>query len=79
MPKMEKHYTNGDITVVWKPELCQHSTLCWRNLIQVFNPNKHPWVDMQGADTDTIIVQVEHCPSRALTWFKNTGEVEAEK
>ena len=68
---MEKHYSNGDITVVWKPEICQHSTLCWRNLLQVFNPKKHPWVDMEGADTDTIIAQVDQCPSKALTWFRN--------
>lgn len=71
---MEKHYTNGDITVVWKPETCQHSTICWRNLIQVFNPKKHPWIDMQGADTETIIAQVEQCPSKALTWFKNSAD-----
>ena len=71
---MEKHYTNGDITVVWKPDICQHSTLCWRNLLQVFNPRKHPWVDMQGADSETIIAQVEQCPSRALTWHRNSEQ-----
>ncbi len=69
---MEKHYTNGDITVVWKPDICQHSTLCWRQLLQVFDPRKHPWVNMEGADSETIIAQVERCPSGALSWFRNT-------
>lgn len=71
---MEKHYTNGDITVVWKPDICQHSTICWRNLLQVFNPRKHPWVNMEGADSETIIAQVEQCPSGALTWFRNSEQ-----
>ncbi len=69
---MEKKYTNGEITVVWKPDICQHSTLCWRNLLAVFNPREHPWINMDGADTETIIAQVDKCPSRALTWFRNT-------
>lgn len=71
---MEKHYTNGDITVVWKPDICQHSTICWRNLLQVFNPRNHPWVNMEGADSESIIAQVEQCPSGALTWFRNSEQ-----
>ncbi len=71
---MEKHYTNGDITVVWKPDICQHSTICWRNLLQVFNPRNHPWVNMEGADSESIIAQVEQCPSRALTWYRNSEQ-----
>lgn len=68
---MEKHYSNQDITVVWRPEICEHSTRCWRNLIAVFNPKNRPWIDMDGAETGQIIAAVELCPSRALTWFRN--------
>lgn len=74
---MEKHYTNNDITVVWKPDVCIHSTRCWRGLINVFNPRQRPWIDMDGADTEAIIAQVEKCPSGALSWHRNqTEEVE---
>lgn len=73
---MEKQYSNGDITVVWKPDACIHSTLCWRGLTEVFNPKKRPWVNMETADSETIIAQVGKCPSGALSWFRN-GATEA--
>jgi uncharacterized Fe-S cluster protein YjdI len=73
---VEKHYTNGEITVAWKPDVCIHSALCWQNLRAVFDPRKRPWIDVQGADTEAIIAQVERCPSGALTWFRN-GEGES--
>jgi len=71
-----KEYTNGDITVVWKPDVCIHSTLCWKGLIEVFNPKKRPWVNMEGADTQTIIAQVEKCPSGALSYYRNSEQGE---
>lgn len=68
---MEKHYSNGDITVVWKPDSCIHSTICWRNMLSVFDPRKRPWINMEGADSDAVIAQVEQCPSGALSWYRN--------
>ncbi len=73
---MEKQYTNGEITIVWKPDACIHSTLCWRGMIDVFNPKKRPWINMEGADSEAVIAQVEKCPSGALSFFRNS---EAEK
>lgn len=61
-------YTNGDITVVWKPELCKHSGRCVTQLPKVFNLKTKPWVTMTGADSETIKLQVERCPTGALSW-----------
>ncbi len=72
----QKKYTNGDITITWKPGVCQHSTLCWKGLLQVFNPQKRPWVDMDGASTEQIIEQVGKCPSGALSYTMNS-EIES--
>lgn len=69
--KADKKYTNGEITVVWKPALCIHSALCWKGLNAVFDPNKRPWITMAGASSEEIIAQVDKCPSGALSWFRN--------
>lgn len=63
-----KRYSNGEITVVWKPEICVHSKKCWLQLGQVFRPRERPWVNMSGAPTQSIREQVEKCPSKALSW-----------
>jgi uncharacterized Fe-S cluster protein YjdI len=68
---MTKHYTNGEITVVWKPDLCRHTGICARGLPQVFDPRRRPWVVLDSADSTTVSAQVERCPSGALTWFRN--------
>lgn len=72
MAKETHHYTNEEVTVVWKPKICIHSTACWKGLIEVFNPREKPWVKMDGATTEKIIEQVKKCPSGALSYFLNT-------
>jgi uncharacterized Fe-S cluster protein YjdI len=69
MENITKKYTNGDITIVWQPEVCIHSKLCWTELMAVFNPRNRPWINMDGADTERIKQQVDRCPSGALSYF----------
>ena len=71
MPVETLKYTNGEVTVVWKPNVCIHSTICWKGLIDVFNPRERPWIKMDGADTEKIIEQVRQCPSGALSYLLN--------
>lgn len=71
MSKDVHSYTKGELTVVWKPEICIHSTICWKGLIQVFNPKEKPWIKMNGASTARIIEQVKKCPSGALSFYGN--------
>ena len=67
----DRKYTNGEITVYWKPNKCIHATTCFRELIEVFNPRKRPWVNMQGAPTKRIIEVVDKCPTQAILWKYN--------
>ena len=64
-------YSNGEVTIVWKPELCIHSGNCVRGLPDVFKPRQKPWINADGASTEKIIDQVKKCPSGALSYFFN--------
>lgn len=65
-----KTYSNGEITVIWQPSLCQHSRRCFQELPTVFDPKARPWVDMEGATTEQIVAQVGRCPSGALSYTR---------
>jgi len=67
----QKEYTNGEITVIWKPGVCIHSGNCVRGLDKVFNPKNRPWIKMYSASTDAIIQTINNCPSGALTYKRN--------
>ena len=71
MSKETLKYTNDEVTVIWKPKVCIHSTICWKGLIEVFNPKERPWIKMDGATTEKIIEQVRRCPSGALSYYLN--------
>ena len=64
---LKKEYTNGDITVVWQPDLCIHSGVCFRSLPNVFRPRERPWIQMENADSSAIADTVNACPSGALS------------
>ncbi|MBI2283471.1 MAG: (4Fe-4S)-binding protein [Bacteroidetes bacterium] len=78
MPISTLKYTNGEVTVVWKPGICIHSRICWTGLREVFDPTKRPWINMQGGTTEQIIEQVRKCPSGALSYFRNNEDAENE-
>jgi len=71
MPLSTVKYTNNEVTVVWKPDTCIHSCICWTELKEVFDPTKRPWINMNGGITEKIIEQVRKCPSGALSYFMN--------
>ncbi|HRN49068.1 MAG TPA: (4Fe-4S)-binding protein, partial [Niabella sp.] len=46
------NYANEEVTVIWKPEFCQHSTRCWTQLPQVFKPSLKKWIEPDGAPAE---------------------------
>ena len=65
--KHSKTYSNGEMTLLWQPDKCTHSAICFKGLPQVFDPGKRPWVTPENASTIEIIDQVNKCPSGALS------------
>lgn len=70
----DKEYSNGDVTIVWKPDMCIHSEKCWRGLPSVFNPKSRPWINAEGASSQEIIDQVKNCPSGALSYYTTSDK-----
>ncbi len=71
MKDITKKYSNGEVTIVWKPHICIHSGVCFRGLPQVFDPRRRPWITADTATTKEIIDQVKKCPSGALIYYVN--------
>jgi len=74
MKDVTTKYSNGEITVVWKPGRCQHSAICFRGLPEVFDPRVRPWIRPEHATTQQIVNQVEKCPSGALSFFRKDSQ-----
>jgi len=66
-----KNYSNGEVTIVWKPDVCIHSGICVKGLPGVFQPREKPWIKINAASTDELINQVKQCPSGALSYYMN--------
>ncbi|CAM1348696.1 (4Fe-4S)-binding protein [Tenacibaculum crassostreae] len=78
--EITKEYSNAGLTVYWKPNTCIHAKKCWKGLLQVFNPQNRPWINMEGATTKRIMKQIDECPSGALSYkMKNEVVDEASK
>ena len=67
MKSITKRYSKDDVTVVWAPDKCIHSGICFRGLAPVFDPRRKPWIIMDNASSSEIIAQVKKCPSGALS------------
>jgi uncharacterized Fe-S cluster protein YjdI len=79
MDPNDRKYSNKDITVHWKPAKCIHATTCYRELREVFDPRKRPWVNMDGAPTEKILDIVRRCPTDALTFEWNEAGKASDK
>ncbi len=69
---IRKEYTNGELTVVWKPGICIHSGECVKGMPGVFDPKRKPWIIAEDAETKKLKETIDKCPSGALTYFMNT-------
>ncbi|MBX7046562.1 MAG: (4Fe-4S)-binding protein [Ignavibacteria bacterium] len=75
MSKFDKTYSNGEITIFWKPDMCIHSAKCFHSLPEVFNPSVKPWIQPEKSTTENIMTVINRCPSGAIS-YKISGETE---
>lgn len=70
---VKKEYQAGDVTVVWKPELCIHSANCVKGLPEVFKPDDKPWIQVENASSERLMATIDACPSGALSYLKSNS------
>ncbi len=56
------------ITIHDNRALCAHAGHCTEGLAAVFNSERRPWIDADGAAVEEIIAAVRRCPSGALSY-----------
>jgi len=69
--EIRKEYSNGEITVVWKPGKCIHAGVCVKTLPEVYDPKAKPWITPENASSEALMNQIDQCPSGALSYYKN--------
>ncbi len=69
--EVKKEYSQGALTVVWKPNKCIHAGVCVKTLPQVYNPKDKPWIKPENATSEKLITQISQCPSGALSYILN--------
>lgn len=68
--EIRKEYSNGEIAVVWKPQLCEHAGICVKMLPEVYRPKEKPWITVENATTEALKDQISKCPSGALSYYQ---------
>jgi len=63
-----RQYENKAIIVRFDPGVCIHSGACVRGLRAVFDVEKRPWINVEGASAEAIAEQIQKCPSGALSY-----------
>lgn len=71
---IKKEYSNGEVTVVWKPGTCIHAAECVKGSPKVFRPNEKPWIALENATTEELIATIKNCPSGALSYYMTDEE-----
>jgi uncharacterized Fe-S cluster protein YjdI len=61
-----RSFVGKDVTISFDSDVCQHSGNCVNGLAAVFDTEKRPWINPDGASRDAVIAQVAQCPSGAL-------------
>ena len=70
---MKKTYATSEIEVHWDSERCIHTGWCSKSLIEVFNPQQRPWIQLDEGTLDQVVAVVEQCPSGALQYTRVDG------
>lgn len=72
----DRVYSGDAADIRYSTKRCIHAAECVRNLAAVFDTNKRPWINPNGAPVDDIVEVVNRCPSGALHVERKDGGIE---
>ena len=67
-------YEGEEIVINYDAGRCIHAGECVEGLRAVFDPQRKPWVDPDGARPNRVATVIHRCPSGALTYDRSDGE-----
>ncbi|MCR5503128.1 MAG: GNAT family N-acetyltransferase [Lachnospiraceae bacterium] len=70
---MHRLYENEDLTIFWDSDKCYHAKKCVTGSPGVFDIQKKPWININGAPNAEIWQTISKCPSGALSCTYNHG------
>ena len=73
-----RSYRGSEITVSFDARRCIHAARCVHGLPGVFDPQRRPWIEPDGAAAERVAEVVRACPTGALQ-YEPAGGVEAER
>ena len=68
-----RSYPGRGITVEYEVGRCLHAAECVRGLPGVFDTERRPWIDPDGAPPDAVAEVIRRCPSGALRYRRTDG------
>lgn len=69
----DRRYTGEQVDITYSAKRCIHAAECVRRLADVFDTQKRPWINADGAPADVIADVVPRCPSGALHYERKDG------
>lgn len=74
-----KDYPGKSITIHFNLRVCSHAGVCYMKLPGVFDRDKKPWINPDGASAQEIIDIIHRCPSGALSYSRAVDSVPCRK
>ncbi len=73
----DRRYTGQAIDITYNVKRCIHAAHCTHKLAEVFDTQKRPWINPDGAEVERVASVIEMCPSGALHYDREDGVQEA--
>lgn len=69
----DRRYAGDDVDITYSLKRCIHARECVNHLSSVFDVDKRPWINADGASAEKVATVIEMCPSGALHYERKDG------